>query len=590
MDQVEEIKQKLDIVDVIGSYVELKKAGTNYKALCPFHKETQPSFMVNQERQIFKCFGCGKSGDIFSFIQEIEGVEFPDALKILAERAGVRLKETDKKYYNLKKNLYEINELAAKFYEYILHKEKVGQEKGLKYLKKRRIKPKTIKKFRLGYAPNAWQTISEFLKKRDYSKAEIVRAGLAIAKSDSIYDRFRGRIIFPIFNPAGRVVGFSSRILPEYDDGKMGKYINSPDGPIFDKGKLLYGYNLGRNIIREKKQVVLVEGQTDVISSHQAGFKNTVATSGTALTQNQLKMIGRIANQIVFAYDQDSAGQRATKRGIDLALKENLEVKIALIPKPYQDVDEVIKAKPDLWQKALKDSKEIIDYYFSQTIPKDVSRLTANQKDKIGRILVGQIAKLGNPIAQGDWIQRLSERLRVDPQYFYQALKETGPSKDDSGEADKISKKIVSRQERLLGLIMTFPGLYAKIKKRIKPSLFENQTLRKLFQKFERKGLKGLKGDDRSVADSLILEVEGEYEEEDLDLATKELAEVIEKIRQEKREELKSKYAAQIKEAEEAGDRQKVKKLIKKFQQVITGHGIRKKRVGKAKKEDSPEV
>ena len=574
MDQVEEIKQKLDIVEVISSYIELKKAGVNYKASCPFHQEKTPSFMVNPDRQIFKCFGCSLGGDVFTFIQEIEGVEFVDALKILAEKAGVRLEQIDKKYYNKKKDLYQLNELAAKLFEYILHEQKVGQ-KPLKYLKDRSIKPKTIKKFGLGYAPNSWQTIVKFLTKKDYSQKDIIRAGLAVEsqKDGSSYDRFRGRIIFPIFNPADRVVGFSSRILPEHDDGKMGKYINSPDTPIFNKSKVLYGYNFGRNMIREKKEVILVEGQMDLITSYQAGFENTVATSGTALTEAQLKLVSRIADRVIFAFDQDSAGQIATKRGIDLALSQNLEVKIALIPGKFKDVDEVICSDPKLWQKSLDDSQEIINYYFSQTIPKDTSQLTANQKKKIGQLLIRQIAKINNPIGQGDWIQQLAEKLNVDQQYLYQALEEVDLTKKSSEQFTEpldLTKKETSREERLLGLIMTFPDLYDKIKGNIDQNLFQNTTLQRIFNKFKKKGLSGLVGDDRSVVDSLILEVEGEYEEEDLKLAAEELDQVASNVKEGQREELKEKFAQQIRQAEKAGDREKVKKLIKKFQKVIT--------------------
>jgi DNA primase len=573
MDQVEEIKQKLDIVEVISSYVDLKKAGVNYKGLCPFHQEKTPSFMVNPERQIFKCFGCNLGGDIFTFIQEIEGVEFVDALEILAEKAGVRLKQVDKKYYNNKKDIYQLNELATKLFEHILNRQKIGQ-KPLKYLKSRSIKPKTIKKFRLGYSPNSWQTAVKFLTKKDYSQKDIIRAGLAIEsqKDGSSYDRFRGRIIFPIFSPADWVVGFSSRILPEHDDGKMGKYINSPDTPVFNKSKILYGYNLARNMIRKKREVILVEGQFDLITSYQAGFENTVATSGTALTEDQLKLIGRIADRVIFAFDRDSAGQTATKRGINLALGQNLEVKVALIPGKFKDVDEVIRSDPKLWQKSLDSSQEIINYYFSQTIPKDTNKLTADQKKKIGQLLIKQINKINDPISRGDWIQRLAESLNIDQQYLYQAMEEidsTGNSSEKPTESANLVKK-TSREERLLGLIMTFPDLYDKIKGKIDQNIFQNTTLRKIFKKFNKKGISGLVDDDRAVADGLILEVEGEYEEEDLELATKELEQVALKVKENRREELKKKFAQQISQAEKAGDREKVKKLIQKFQKIIT--------------------
>jgi len=569
MDQVDEIKQKIDIVDLIGSYLELKKAGANYRASCPFHKEKTPSFMVNPERQIFKCFGCQQSGDIFSFVQEMEGIEFSDALQILAEKAGIKLRQIDQKFYQQKKDLYEINQLAAKVYQHILEKQKVGK-KARAYLRKRAIKPKMIEQFQLGYAPQTWQTMSDFLKKKGISQEDIIQVGLAISsnKDSSCYDRFRGRIVFPIFNPADRVVGFSSRILPEYDDKQMGKYINSPDTSIFDKSKVLYGYNFARDSIRKTKAVILVEGQFDVITSHQAGFTNTVATSGTALTEGQLKIISRLASKIIFAYDQDSAGQTAIKRGIDLALKENLEIKIALIPKPYQDVDEVVKADSKLWLKSLKNSKEIIDYYFSQTIPKNTEKLSANQKQKIGKVLIKQIAKLTDPIAQGDWIQKLSESLNIDQQYLYQTLEQLETDKN-SEPATVDKRRLISRESRLLGLLLTFPKLYAKLKKEIKTRFFISPVLKKVYQQFAKEGLKSLSSEQKKIADGLILDVEGEYEEEDLEQAEEEIKEVARFLKQGQQEDIKQDYAKQIKQAETAGDRKKVKELIEELQKVI---------------------
>jgi DNA primase len=571
MDQVNEIKEKNDIVDVVSSYIDLKKAGINYKASCPFHKEKDPSFMVNPERQIYKCFGCGEGGDVIDFIENIEGVEFPDALKILADRAGVKLKQIDREEFRESKDLYATNELSADFYAYILKNQEAG-EKALSYLKDQRgLDLKSIDKFKLGYAPKSWQSLTKFLKKKGHSQDNIIKAGLAIeGKNDSIYDRFRGRIMIPIFNPAGRIVGFSSRILPEYDDGKMGKYINSPETQVFNKSKILYGKNFANKSIREKNQAILVEGQFDVISSHINGFKNTVASSGTALTQEQINLIARIAETIIFAFDKDSAGGEATKKGIDLALMANLEVKIALIPGKFKDVDEVVQANPDLWQKALEDSKEIIAYYFSQTIPKDSNNLSANQKRKIAKILIKQISKTEDPIVQGDWIQKLSEKLEIDQDFLYQALDKY--SADDSRESqDQLSSKSTNldKEERFLGLIMTFEDIFDKIKSKFDPSLLKNKKLSQLYTKVEEEGLNNLKGSQKKLADRLILEVENDYEEEDEATALEEIKQVIAKIKSYDKEEIKTSFARKIKEAEQAGDIKKVKELIKKFQKAI---------------------
>jgi DNA primase len=572
MDQVEEIKQKIDIVDLIGSYIKLKKAGANYKASCPFHQEKDPSFIVNPNRQIYKCFGCQRSGDIYSFIQEMEGVDFPGALKILADRAGVRLKRIDKKHYDNTKKYYEINELAAKFFEYILKKEKLG-EKALTYLKDERLlEDKIIDKFRIGYALNAWDNLTKFLRKKGFSQEDIIKAGLAIKgkKNNSIYDRFRGRIMIPILNPADKVVGFTSRILPDLDDGKMGKYINSPETPIFNKSRTLFGKNYANKKIRETGRAIVVEGQFDVISSHQSGFTNTIATSGTALTKDQIGLIARVAEEIIFAFDSDSAGRQATDKGVELALATDLEVKVALIPGKFGDVDDVLRADPKLWEKALKNSREVLSYYYSRLVPDKAKDLSANRKKKIVKQFVGQVKKAKDPIIEGDWLERLSEDLEIDDQFINQAMdkyrQDEKEYRNDSQEKAKQTKP-ADKQKRIIGLVMTFKDLFDSIKKELKPELIGDKQLREIYQKF----LKGEKLTDsqRKLADSLVLEVENDYPEQDSQIVQEEYKQLLDRIKAEANDKLKEEYAQKINQAEKKGDIKQVKKLIKKFQDII---------------------
>ena len=271
MDDVALIKEKINIVDLIGEYLPLKKAGINFKANCPFHEEHTPSFMVSPERQIFHCFGCSKGGDIFKFLMEKEGIDFPEALEQLAQKAGVVLQRRKKDEKSEGDRLFEVNQKAAQFYSYMLTEHKLGSA-ALNYLKKRGLTDETIKTFNLGYAPQNWEALTKFLKKRGFTTGEIIRSGLGVASNSGCYDRFRSRVMFPLPDVRDRIIGFSGRILGAGEP----KYINSPQTPIFDKSKLLFGLHLSKGDIRQKKEAILVEGEMDMLMSYQSGVKNIV--------------------------------------------------------------------------------------------------------------------------------------------------------------------------------------------------------------------------------------------------------------------------------------------------------------------------
>lgn len=421
---IDEIKQKIDIVDLIQEYIPLKQAGANFKARCPFHQEKTPSFFVSRERQIFKCFGCQEGGDIFKFIMKMEGLEFGDALRYLAKKAGVQLKRQDPQLQTRRAKILEILELASQFYHQALLKSQTG-EVARQYIKERKIDDLACDQFRLGFAPDRFDELYKFLKKKKYRDDEILESGLICKKQiqdtrytildTNFFDRFRNRLMFPIFDIHNNVIGFGGRILPRakaYKDEEPAKYINTPQTFVYDKGRVLYGLNFAKQEIRKQKRAVVVEGYMDVIASHQVGVTNVVAASGTALTLEQIQLLKRYSENIILAFDMDLAGDSATKRGINLAISCGLNVKIAFLPEG-KDPDELIKnIGKQVWQKAIDDNVSIIDYYFKSTF-ENLDLEKVENKKKAAEILLPVIAQFPNPIEQVHYLQRLAKKISV---------------------------------------------------------------------------------------------------------------------------------------------------------------------------------
>ncbi len=427
--QIDEIKNKLNVLDIVGSYVKLSKTGINYRGLCPFHNEKGPSFFVSPGRQMWKCFGCGKGGDIFEFIKEIEGIEFGDALRLLAQKAGVELKKENPKVASERKRLYEICDLACSFFEKQLGNSAYGKD-AKDYLLKRGIKEETIKKWRLGYSPDTWQGLSDFLVGRGYNRDEIVKAGLAVQseKGNDPYDRFRGRIIFPIFDLNSQVIGFGARVFKDADKKETAKYINTPQTLLYDKSNVLYGINYAKLSIRKNNQCVLTEGYTDAIMCHQAGFENTVAVSGTALTPRHLNLLKRYSDNLLLAFDMDIAGDTATKRGINLAESQGFNIKVIDTYSGAKDPAEIILEDSKNWEESIKNTRNIMDYYFDSAFagyPLGRDKNITQNKKEIGRIILPAIKRLQNKIEQSHWIQKLSEKLGVSQEAVLQELKNT---------------------------------------------------------------------------------------------------------------------------------------------------------------------
>ncbi|HOZ53355.1 MAG TPA: DNA primase [bacterium] len=425
MNHADEIKSKLDIVDIISEYISLKPAGSNFRALCPFHNEKTPSFMVSPDKQIYHCFGCGKGGDLISFVMGMEGLDFVEALKLLAPRAGVIIDNQEFSDNSQKNRLLQIMELSRKYYNYILVSEKGDRGKIQnikKYLGNRGLSDEAISNWQIGYSLDNYDDLLSFLKSKKFTDTEILLSGMSFkSEKGKHFNRFRDRIMFPINDINGRTVAFTARINPEIKDNKgLGKYINSPQTEIYDKSRILFALDRARMPIKEKDVVVLVEGQMDAISAHEAGFNNVCAVSGTALTVSQLNLIKRYTKNIVLAFDQDSAGENATDRGVSEALRMGFSLKIANL-EGGKDPDDIIRENPDNFKKALDSAQDIMNYY----LLKEFGGLDINNiKEKnlaVNKILT-VINKLYNKVEQDFWLKELSQKARVEEVFLREEL------------------------------------------------------------------------------------------------------------------------------------------------------------------------
>ncbi len=590
---IEEIRDRLDIVEVIGSYIKLQKAGANYRALCPFHSEKKPSFFVSPSRQIWHCFGaCGTGGDIFKFVMKIEGVEFGDALRILAQKAGVELKREDPKLKTERQRLYEISELACCFFEKQLKESKTGKE-AKKYLLDRGLKEESIKKWRLGYAPDTWQGLSDFLVSKGYKREEIEKGGLALKseRAGNYYDRFRARIIFPIFNLSSQTVGFGGRILEnqkskiknqKYDE--VAKYMNSPGTLLYDKSRILYGLDKAGAEIRKRDNCILVEGYVDVIMSAQAGFKNVVATSGTALTNFQLKNLKRYSDNLLTAFDMDVAGDSATKRGIDLAQTLGFNIKVVAMPEGSDPAD-IVSQNPKDWENLVQKAESIHDFYFENVLSK-FDKNTLEGKKEISKVLLPVIKKVPNRIEKSFWIQSLAKVLEIKEEDVleefqkttYEPVRARGPKgieqMDQKTRAlpPKTRKELL--EEQLIILVIKSPKNLDLICEK-DFELFSSQTSQ-ILSYFKKEGLnsKDFPTELNDLINYLSLKAEAESFL-DKDLESRKIG-----LKFDREEEFKNclrefkvlvikdklgEISKEIKKAEEEKDFNKIQKLIQEF-------------------------
>ena len=581
MDEVSQIKDRLDILEIISSYLTVKKAGVNYKALCPFHSEKTPSFMISPERQTFKCFGCNEGGDIFTFIEKMEGVDFYNALKILADRAGVKLAPKSVRYGDREyqpdetTRLFEINDWAARVYHKILL-DHPKAKRAREYLRKRRLLDKTIADFQIGYAPNSWDFLIKFLGQKKYQNKEIFKAGLLVQKPNGeYYDRFRGRITFPINNIMGACIGFTTRILDDSKEENQGaKYINSAESPIYRKSKILYGLDSAKMVIKDEGLAIVVEGNMDVIACHQAGFKNVVASSGTALTADQLIILSRYTSEIAFSFDQDSAGEAAMKRAVILALSNDISAKIISLPLAYKDPDEAILANPKNWQEAVKKAKPALELWIDLLIRKS-KVLDVVAKKKIAKEILPVIKIIYSEIEKEHYIKYLSMRLGVSEQSLNQALNKT---KSDVPEKKSENNKKAAHQfnifERLAGVIWSDLKVKDKISK-VKFEKIDYLGDDMLMKKFYRDLIadKLLKSNfstqEINQLDQISMAIMADFDNQDEEVILSEIEFLIKTLEREQREKIKQEYIQKIKIAEAEGDRGKIKELLGELSELI---------------------
>ena len=475
---LEDILSRIDIVEVISGYMPLKRAGRNFKANCPFHHEKTPSFMVSPDRQIYHCFGCGESGNAFKFLMRYERLEFPEAVETLARKAGVVLpviQKQDAKSASATTLLYKINELATLFYENNLHSSEGLRAKD--YLLRRGISLETIKAFKLGFASEKWDGLINNLRAKDYNLSLLEKAGLILPRDGGgYYDRFRGRIIFPIFDIKSRPIAFGARILLK-ENGDLAKYINSPETPVYTKGRNLYGLNFTKDAIRENDCAVIVEGYLDFIIPYQEGLRNIVASMGTALTLEQARLLKRYTRNVVMVYDPDDAGRIATLRTLDIFIEEDMEVKIVSLPQGFDPDLFVRRNGIQSFKEKVQEAKGLFDYKLG-VLKSHYNSKETEGKAKIAHQMLESINKFKNAVLKSEYIKRLAQELDVKEDALLQEARKIKEQKTYAPEELKINKKALNinpTEKLLLKLMLEEKELIQHIKESLQPADFQDE-------------------------------------------------------------------------------------------------------------------
>lgn len=484
---INDLRHRADIVTIIGEFIPLKKRGRNYIGLCPFHSEKTPSFVVSQDKQIYHCFGCGKGGNVFSFLMEKDAMSFPEAVEFLARRCGISIPQAamtpeKARQDSLKKRYHHINEITAGFFEKLLFESK-GRE-ALAYFQSRGLEKETIKKFRLGYAPPDWTELTDYLVGQGFSSKEILTLGLAVkTQKGTLVDRFRHRVMFPITDESGKVIGFGGRVL----DDALPKYLNSPDTPLFLKGKYLYGLHSAKSTIRERDQVILMEGYMDTITAHQNGITNSVGTMGTALTPEQARLLMRYTYNTYICFDADSAGQKAALRGLGVLQEQGCNVSVISVPEG-KDPDEFIRKEggagfTELVERAhtLLEYKllKLMELHNIQTIP---------GKIQVVKEIIPDILKTKSPLTRQVSIQLIAEKLMFPENAIHaeirKAISQEKTPVNTLPKKERLEFAAEKAQKILLNFAMEKPELLDEIAQWGGKDLFNIPVLKEIYQNY----------------------------------------------------------------------------------------------------------
>ncbi len=530
---VDQIKSKIDIVSLVSLYIKLEKAGANFKGRCPFHNEKTPSFFVSPDRGSYYCFGCQAKGDIFTFVQEFEGLDFIGSLKVLADRAGVELEQFRSGEKSQREKLFSILETAVFFYEKKLSENK----EALEYLHSRGLADESIKNFRIGFAPNDWRELHDYLLSKNISPKDMLSVGLikqkdAVLSGNSYYDTFRGRIMFPIADSSGRVVGFSGRILVA--DDKSPKYLNTPETELFNKSEILFGLDKAKKDIRVKDYSILVEGQMDLVMMHQVGLTNTVASSGTALTEMHLQKLRRLSERVMMSFDSDSAGFNASDRSAKIALSLGMDLKLVQMPEGKDPADLAVQ-DPELLKECFRNSKSIVDFYVDTLLSKNL-----DPKDlaiEIRKKVLPYIAQMKDKTDQSHWVSVIKKKTFLNEEALWEDLKKINfipdanvtriASAPPGKRVDTIERKVYGiilwqRDQKPEGIKIESVDLERRAKEIFKERLDE---LEKIFEKekelllFETESYYNNKTNLEKDIDELLVSLEEEYLKQELSLS-----------------------------------------------------------------------
>ena len=580
----ETIKSQIDIVSLVSQYVEIKKSGSNYKGLCPFHNEKGASFMVNQNLQIYKCFGCGESGDVISFVQKIEGLDFKSTIKFLSEKYGIKIEiEKETSENKDKKRLYEINNLALEFFQYILNSHPSGKIAKDYLTEKRKLNEATVKEFQIGYAPKGWNNLTDLLKKRGFTQQEIISSSLGVSKKNGgVYDKFRGRVVFPYFSLDGKCIGFMGRTIFNEDP----KYLNSSETLVFKKGEFLYGLNKTKLELK-KHGAILVEGTLDFLKPYQYGIKNLCATSGTALTPKQLELLKRYTDKIFFCFDSDNAGVNAILKGIEISDKYSFDVRVLQIPKPYKDLDEYFDSKPEEAVNISQSSININDFFLSY-LYKKYGIEEASSKNKIINEFRNFYQKINNEVTKNHYLKKVSEDLDLDQNIVLKSLNQNLeiPIKEVSSYSPNPQKTEVgvkyNSKEAFFMSVLLKSGIdsYNPIVLKLSDESFEEPLLRNLYIKYRsysqnNKGPIDIRqfsntlneGENKLLENLTLLDIEIDLSsDEKINNELEKLSDLL--IANYKKRQIKD-ITQKLKKAEKEKDTNKVKILMEELNQLI---------------------